>query len=198
MSMLPLLINALLIACIVLYLCKPFRRLVRVTFFSAALMASLIPGSLAWYTASIIGSVSITTLVLMFFLMWTQLQRNPPQKPQGTDLPLLQIVLSVTALVLYPNALGIGALDIYAMGFSPLILSWILVFATVIAISAKQDLLAIVFSFAFLGFTFGVLESDNLWDYLVDPLLAVYCLIRLPRAVREIGRRIMINPRKSA
>ena len=44
-----------------------------------------------------------------------------------------------------------------------------------------------------LGFQFGLLESNNLWDYLLDPFAAITALVYLSSNLRALGVRRLAN-----
>jgi len=50
---------------------------------------------------------------------------------------------------------------------------------------ARLDLIVLIVVAAALAYLAGAYESRNLWDYLIDPLVSVYALVRLlaPRTV---------------
>ena len=73
---------------------------------------------------------------------------------------------------LYPAAMGIGTFDPYAAGwhFSGLFTSLMAITLTLIFI---QNRFSAVLLATILAYDFHLLESENLWDYLVDPLLVL-------------------------
>jgi hypothetical protein len=79
---------------------------------------------------------------------------------------------AIGGLLLYPMALGISAVDPYEWGwqFSPLFIASSALTAWLIW---KQNRFGIVLLLAIIAFHGSLLESDNYWDYLVDP---IYCL----------------------
>ena len=90
---------------------------------------------------------------------------------------------AATALLLYPLALGLGDWDAYRPGWG----SWgmllaLLVLCTVCWVKGLRVLPALV-ALALLAWTFGLMESTNLWDYLLDPWLSVFALGHLARKV---------------
>jgi hypothetical protein len=50
---------------------------------------------------------------------------------------------------------------------------------------ARLNLIVLVVIAAALAYLGGAYESRNLWDYLIDPLVSVYALIRLLAGVRR-------------
>jgi len=84
------------------------------------------------------------------------------------------LVLVVVSVVLYPTALGLTYFDLYAYGYYPIILGPILFVLFASAVWFGLTLSAVLLAMGFLAFALGILESDNLWDYLIDPVVAAY------------------------
>lgn len=143
---------------------------------------------LAAYVRGATGDLSITTQVLL----WCALLR--PWCDCGmTDHRsryVLLIMIVFAALTLYPIALGIGAFDPYRLGYGdPLFVVALLI----LALSAwfrGLALIALCIAFATLAWAIGWYESDNLWDYLLDPFVAGYALATIIfRAVQALLQR---------
>ena len=84
----------------------------------------------------------------------------------------------IAGAALYPMALGLGRWDPYSAGWG---FSWLFVlmfFLTGILLFMKNRF-AVVLIAAILAYNFRLLESTNLWDYLVDPFLVVASCIGL-------------------
>ena len=93
------------------------------------------------------------------------------------EVTVLMAVISATALLLYPTALGWGNWDAYRLGWG----SWWLLAALIAlcGVSAWLGLrvLPALIALALLAWSLGLMESSNLWDYLLDPWLSVYALV---------------------
>lgn len=138
---------------------------------------SLIPFAtlpIAAYVRGITGDLSITTLVLL----WCALLRpwcSCAEAGTGHRRGLLMLI-AFLALALYPMALGAGAFDPYRLGYGdPLFIAALLLVA-LLAWFRKSNLIALCIALATLAWTAGWYESDNLWDYLLDPFVAIYAL----------------------
>ena len=80
---------------------------------------------------------------------------------------------SLAGLVLYPLTLGIGGWDPYELGYRPLAMLGILL--VLAAWGRWRGYRAAAFvPIIVLAWCAGLLESTNLWDYLLDPLVAIY------------------------
>lgn len=159
----------------------------------AAVVAALVPlGSLpaAGYLRGIVGELSVTTVLL---LVRGLLRPIPGWAAVDARSRLaLQVLVAATGLVLYPPALGLGPFDPYGLGYAnPWFLGGLL--ALVLAARLRRlTLVAWCLALAVLAWAVGAYESRNLWDYLVDPLLAAWglgaLLLRAARAVRRPRR----------
>lgn len=78
-------------------------------------------------------------------------------------------------LALYPMALGLGGFDPYTLGWGPSWLFAVLAMAT-IALLLTKNRFAVVLIACIMGYDLNLLESTNLWDYLVDPFFALFSL----------------------
>jgi hypothetical protein len=97
-------------------------------------------------------------------------------------------------LALYPMALGLGDFDPYVLGWGT---SWLFAFlaAATIVLLLMKNRFAVVLIACILGYDLNLLESTNLWDYLVDPFFVFLSLGVLTN--RLIGRlRTALSGRK--
>ena len=77
------------------------------------------------------------------------------------------------ALFLYPSALGWGDWDAYRLGWGAPGM-WVALLAVSLACWGRGlRLLPMLMALGLLAWALGALESTNLWDYLIDPWLAV-------------------------
>lgn len=90
----------------------------------------------------------------------------------------VSVVVAVAALFLYPLALGWGDWDLYRVGWSASSL-WVgLLLLSLFCWAQGLRLVPILVALALLAWRFGILESSNLWDYLMDPWLAFAALFQ--------------------
>jgi hypothetical protein len=164
----------------------------RIVLLLALLAASFIPLgglSLAAYLRSHIDDLAITTLV---FMAWGCLRRLGvlPSAQQGQTSVL--ILFAAMALVLYPATLGLSDLDPYRRGYSPRPLLLFVALITLGLFYLRHYLAVVMLASATLAFIVGIKPSHNYWDYLVDPLLGLYCcLALLMLAARWTYRRLI-------
>jgi hypothetical protein len=137
--------------------------------------------SAAAFVRGMTGDLSITTLVLLGMA----LLRSFSGKAVVADddrLALLRAIL-IIAVLFYPLALGLGMFDPYRLGYGNL---WFMVALLGLAVWSAlrySTLLALCIALAVSAWTAGWYESPNLWDYLLDPWLAVYALVAQSRVV---------------
>jgi hypothetical protein len=73
---------------------------------------------------------------------------------------------------LYPMAMGVGAFDPYGAGWH---FSWLffLLFSITLILLFLKNRFSVVLLATILAYNLHLLESSNLWDYLVDPILVL-------------------------
>lgn len=92
---------------------------------------------------------------------------------------------ALAGAVLYPMALGLGAFDPYSLGWSFSAL-FVISGALTAVLLWLGNRFGLVLLCAVAAYHLGLLESDNYWDYLVDP---VFFLISLLAVIRRLFRR---------
>ncbi len=128
--------------------------------------------SFAAYVRGATGDLSITTLALL----WCALLRPWCVAIKCNDYNASLILIALAAIVLYPMALGIGAYDPYRLGYgNPQFVVALLLFALA-AWFWNHLLVALCIAFATFAWAVGWYESNNIWDYLIDPFVSVYAL----------------------
>jgi len=132
------------------------------------------------YVRGLINDLSITTLV---FLSYYLIHPNTPNNNQSQ--PTFYIV-AIAGIIFYPMALGLGPVDSYSWGFLTTSSHFFnsLLFVALIAsllfwaFIKGNTLLLVSLVLALFSFQLGLLESKNLWDYLIDPILFIYALFK--------------------
>ena len=142
----------------------------------AAAIIIIPPGGipLARWLVTLNANFSIPFTAILFAKVW--------EKAWGKILFDKRTLLSFWAfgaavgVVLYPMALGLGPFDPYTLGwgFSPL---FIFLMALTVFLLYKKNRLGIVLMLCILSYNLQLLESPNLWDYLVDPFYVIISLI---------------------
>jgi hypothetical protein len=151
----------------------------RIALLLALLAASFIPLgglSLAAYSRSHIDDLAITTMVFMAWGCLRRLDFLPPAQRGQTS---VLILFAALALVLYPATLGLSDLDPYRRGYSPRPLLLLVALMTFSLFYLRHYLAVVMLTCATLAFIAGIKPSHNYWDYLVDPLLGLFCCLAL-------------------
>jgi hypothetical protein len=132
--------------------------------------------SVAQWLRSVVGDLSVLTAVIFLNILAQRLLNFDLLKPASRSSLLLGVVL--VGLVFYPLALGVSAYDPYQLGYSPILLTVLLVLFSLLAwFRSKRDL-AIILLLPLLAYNVHLLESTNLWEYLLDPVLLIYSLVQ--------------------
>lgn len=154
-------------------------RVARIVLLCALLAVSFIPVdglSLAAYLRSYIDDLAMTSMVLMLWACLRRLDLLPPADRSATG---VLILFATLALVLYPATLGLSYLDPYRFGYSPRPLLLVVAALTLGLFYLRNGLAVVMLASATLAFMLGLKPSRNYWDYLVDPLLGVFCCVAL-------------------
>ena len=153
---------------------------------AAVAMAPLGGIPLAGYVRGVTGDLSVPTLALLAAVLAARFAPRPLLAPD--DRGALYAWAAAVGLVLYPLTLGLTVWDPYALGYRPRLLL-VVTAALVIAWWRRRRGAALVLAAGVAAFGTGLMESTNLWDYLVDPGVAVWAaaviVVRSP-----LGRRV--------
>ena len=128
--------------------------------------------SAAVYIRGLVGDLSLTSLVLLILSIGKNLT--------GVDLCLHRQCTAVYALAVavglffYPMSLGWGNFDPYSLGYGSIQFLACLLIVCGIAWFRNYLLINLCLVVAVGAYSFEWYASNNLWDYLIDPLLVVY------------------------
>jgi len=131
---------------------------------------------LAAYVRGATGDLSMPTLALAGGAVFFRLTGRTVIEPR--EARALLWAVAAAALFLYPFALGWTPFDPYALGYASIAFVTVLLAVTLAAWRAGLKLLVLVVLAGGLAYLAGAYESRNLWDYLIDPLVALYALGR--------------------
>ena len=146
------------------------------------------------YIRGISSDLSITFVALACASLLMQWRGMPA--PTVRERSAVFYAVAAAAVFLYPLALGWGDWDAYRPGWgSPGMLLALLVLA-VVCMARGLRLLPALIALALLAWTAGLLESGNLWDYLIDPWLAAGAIFYCAKtaAVRLLLHFGLLNP----
>jgi len=129
---------------------------------------------LSAYVRGVIGDLSIVTTLLLWFSLFSGSKPTPLA---------FKFAVACISIAFYPLALGFGMFDPYAWGYgSNLFFIGVLLFATVCGLANWSKGVWII-AIAILAWAAHWHESANLWDYLLDPFLAIWTVIALFRGL---------------
>lgn len=129
-----------------------------------------------WYKVrGLFGDSSITAL--LFYSAVILQQHFSRQLYRGEELVLLRRLVLLTAMLLYPFALGLTQFDSYSLGYAnPWMLATLLIL-TLFCWFRQYYFLATIITVAVIAGSLQLLESRNLWDYLIDPAFVFILLL---------------------
>lgn len=134
------------------------------------------------YFRGISSDLSITLVMLAALGLVRRLRGHCDVAPR--ERMALSAAVAVAALFLYPLALGWGDWDPYRAGWGAPGMLLVLLAVTVFFWIKGLRLLPMLVAAALLAWTFNLLESTNLWDYLIDPWLAIAAIFQCLNLVR--------------
>lgn len=126
------------------------------------------------YVRGVTSDFSITLIALAGLSVMGQWLERP--LVSSHEKRAMQGVLAGTAIVLYPLALGLGDWDPYRLGWGSWEMLLGLLVISVLCWARGARWLAMLVALALLCWSADVMPSGNLWDYLLDPWLAIAAL----------------------
>ena len=130
--------------------------------------------SLFMYPRGVIGDLSMTTKV--YIVAWLIFRLGGPKIVNGQETNFLFKTMAGVGVIFYPLSLGLTSFDPYSAGFSASILTIWTVIATAYGLRKGYYIFSVAMLTALWGYLLGLMESDNLFDYLFDPLLFLYAV----------------------
>jgi len=124
------------------------------------------------------AGLSLVTVVVLAALFiartgWGPLFRDGERR-------VLAALAALTGVLFYPAVLGLTAVDPYFWGYGAPVLPLLAGALAALAWMARFRVVAVALVLALVGWRLQLLASPNLWDYLIDPLLALGALLALP------------------
>lgn len=151
---------------------------VRIALLLAFVFIGLIPINnlvVVGYLRGGIGDPSIMTMLLVSSYLirhYTQLTPIP-----DADFKIMMLAYAAIGIAYYPFALGISLVDPYAWGYGSIWAGLAVLAVCTLLIRIKLSVACILVTLCVIAYLLKVLESRNLWDYLIDPMLWVYAII---------------------
>ncbi|MES2508695.1 MAG: hypothetical protein V4625_02135 [Pseudomonadota bacterium] len=145
------------------------------------------------YVRGVTSDLSVTLLVLACIGLARRLRGTT--MAATTERLTVFFVVAVAALFLYPTALGWGSFDVYRLGWGSPVMLMVLLVLCVACWLKRLRLLPLLLACAVLAWAAGLMESGNLWDYLMDPWLAVTAFVQCFAAlITGLMRRVKPSP----
>ena len=139
------------------------------------------------YARGVVSDFSVTSVLLS--VLWIGQRMDVMPALRQAEKQMAYAILALTAAVLYPTALGWGDWDAYRLGWgSPSLVMGL----SLLALSCfwmGLRLLPLLIAAAVMTWSLGILESGNLWDYLIDPWIACVAIGVALRAGLSLFRR---------
>lgn len=145
--------------------------------------------SLAGYLRGYVGDLSVTTWVVLGVILPGKSKSLVSQRHD------LLVLVAVTALIFYPLALGLGLFDPYRLGFGHIGFMVSLLLLSLWCVYQQKNLIVWSICLALLAWTVGWSESNNMWDYLIDPWLSIYAVGAMIRHLwcKVVTRKIQVR-----
>ncbi len=157
---------------------QAFPPLQRAAVLGAAIVLVSIPLwglSLSGLVRGITGDLSIATLVLLALALLRTLSGRTLVDDANRQLMLRAI--AIIAVAFYPLSLGFSAFDPYRLGYGNLWFMLILLALAIWSVLRYSTFFALCIALAVVAWSAGWYESPNIWDYLLDPWLAIYAIV---------------------
>ena len=125
--------------------------------------------------------------IVLTLLLWSSVL--PANKPTPI---VFKFAVAIISLCFYPLALGLGMVDPYAWGYGSIAFLVAVLFFALVCGLANWTKGVWIIAIAILAWTVHWHESANLWDYLLDPFLAIWaicaCIGMMYRRKRDKAR----------
>jgi hypothetical protein len=141
---------------------------------AASLLFVRVDGLPLWNRAfSFFPNPSLPLLGIVFAALWQRLLGTRCLGPE--DWRAVWVFGAVAGSVLYLHPMAFGGVDLYYWGWEREHATWVLA-AVGVTLLAGGNRLGVIFLAALIAYAVNALESQNCWDYLMDPF---YWLISL-------------------
>jgi len=125
-----------------------------------------------YYLRGMTGDLSVITVMILSGVIISKFYNIEILNKNSAD--YFYFTVFVTGTIFYTTSLGYGQFDPYGLAYGSLILpSGLLIFSALL-IWKKQYGLVMLLVIPVIAYEIGILESNNIWDYLLDPFLWLY------------------------
>ncbi|MDO9597571.1 MAG: hypothetical protein Q7J47_07610 [Azoarcus sp.] len=171
---------------------RPARAVAVLLGIALAISIPLADSSLMGALRGLFAGLSVASLVVLTALFVARVQRGGVFA--GGERVSIAVLATVVGVLFYPLALGLGPVDPYAWGYGGATLALIAGGVGLLAWMAGLRVLVLCLVLALPAWRMQLLASPNLWDYLIDPLLAIGALIALIVMALKSARRVSSRP----
>jgi len=128
------------------------------------------------FSRGLLGDLSFASLLMLGSYLLTIMKTN-----RASNAGSFNCLVIIMAVVLYPTSLGYSHFDMYSIGFASdsfyNYLVTVIAGVGIIAWYVGYAQIAIWLTLSVLAHGLGLFESNNLWNYLLDPLVVIACLV---------------------
>ncbi len=121
---------------------------------------------------TVVGHISISTDILLSIVLLERVFGVDVNMSRERSTVLGMVVIG--GALVFPPTFGLIQFNGYQLGFGPQILTIVIMGLAVVFALSKRNIAFWMLVLCFLSFEMHILASNNLWDYLLDPLLAIY------------------------
>jgi hypothetical protein len=171
---------------------------VRRSVFTAAIaaitgIAALLPirgTSVASFLLALLGPASAASLVIWAQVLLMAMTAPRPRLPISTALAACVVV---SGILLYPMTAGLGPIDPYDLGYRGIALPALMAIFVVTGWLAGGYDVSIWIGGAVVLYLFRINGSDNLWDYLIDPVTVLAAFVILNVRALQLIRNSLVR-----
>jgi len=137
-----------------------------------------------WWLRGLTGDLSMTSLCLLALALYKKLDDSDKIFISAKERCLLMGLMAGVGLVFYPLALGLTSFDPYSLGYYNIYFVAVVLLLGLIVFVRKLYVFATILLLSVLAWNTQLLQSVNLWDYLIDPFVFFYALGSVVRCKR--------------
>lgn len=140
--------------------------------------------TIAEYVLTLVGHVSITSMVLLGVAVYRSFSARKIFDEQ--ERVTLLVLVVVGGLIVFPESFGLDQFNGYQLGFGSIVFAIGLISLSLAFVLLRMFVAAAAIVLSVGAFELHFLLSNNLWDYLIDPLLEIYaCLVLVLMVARR-------------
>ena len=136
-----------------------------------------------WYIRGFVGNLSIGSMMLCSVLILKMLFNINIVNSSSKNLFCYAVFIS--GLFLYPLSLGLSYFDPYILGFHHFYAEFVIAVIAVITVLKRVYFISIWLTLSYIFYQFHLFESDNLWDYLIDPVVFLFAMFFSLQAIKN-------------